>query len=249
MPSAGNRCAARNAAPRRRSLVVTLLAASAASALPGTAGSAELAGYLALGSDYVWRGVSQTDGDPSAQFGIDIAFSTGIFAGAWAATVDFDLSPFNNRDVELAYYAGYGVDTGDRWTLGARAVAFRYPGQEGFVDYEYEEYALSANFDDRLWFEYAYSPNLYNRGRDSHNVELYAETEIAGNLMLGGGVGHYDTSRAFGDSFNYWELGLTRSFGILSADLRYHDSDGYAPIVSSKSRSDARVVLTFRIVF
>jgi uncharacterized protein (TIGR02001 family) len=48
--------------------------------------SAEWAGSanVALTSDYVFRGVSQTDEDPAIQGGFDVSHDSGLYIGTWA---------------------------------------------------------------------------------------------------------------------------------------------------------------------
>lgn len=211
--------------------------------------AADATGYVLLATDYVWRGVSQTDGDPAAQIGADIRFETGVFAGLWLSTVDIQSAPDHERDLESNFYLGYSLEVGERWLLGASVIARDYPGSKGDVDYDYVEYALSASLDDRYWLEYAYSPDIYNTGRHTHDIELFAEWPFPADTRLTAGLGHYDVSDLAGDDYNYWELGLTRAFGPLDVDLRYHDTDGWVPIFSSPSRSDATVVLGLRFTF
>ena len=45
---------------------------------------------LGVTSDYVFRGITQTDFDPALQGGLDYAFGdSGWYVGAWASNVDF----------------------------------------------------------------------------------------------------------------------------------------------------------------
>jgi len=54
--------------------------------------AAEFAGYVALTTDYVKRGVSQSDSDPALQLGADVSFTNGFYLGVWASTTDYRLS-------------------------------------------------------------------------------------------------------------------------------------------------------------
>jgi uncharacterized protein (TIGR02001 family) len=228
-----------------RYLVCTVLLSAAIS----PAWSAELSGYLVVTTDYVWRGVTQSDGDPAVQLGGDIAFNSGIYVGLWGSTIDINNGGDRQRDIELTYYLGYSRDISTRWSLGASVVVYTYPGQTGVVDYNYEEVMLTANYDDRLWFEYAYSPDLYNTGFDSHNVEIFTEWPAGKHLVVGAGAGYYDVSNFVGDGYAYWELGVTRPIGRLDIDLRYHDTSRWVPVISSPDRADARIALSFRLTF
>jgi len=232
--------------PGRYPAVVGLVMILAGS---GAASAAEVSAYASLTSDYVWRGVSQSDGHAAAQLGLDVSFNRGFYAGAWASSVDIDQRPQNRRNIEVAYYAGYSAELGERWSLGGRVVAFTYPGQEGAVDYDYQEYSLIANYNDALWLEYAYSPGIYATDQESHNVEIYGELALPLDLVLGVGAGRYDAAAAFGDHYHHWQIGVTRGIGPIDADLRFHDTDDYVPVVSSRQRSEPRVVLTLRALF
>lgn len=213
------------------------------------AGAVDFSGYLVLTTDYVWRGVTQSDGDPAAQLGGEVRFDVGVYAGIWGSTIDIDNGADRQRDAEVIYYAGYTHDVSNRWTLGGSVVAYTYPGQTGAIDYNYEELIVSANYGDRLWLEYAYSPDLYNTDYESHNVELYGEWPAGRHLIVGAGVGYYDVSDLVGSGYGYWELGITWPIRRFDLDLRYHDTNRSVPIIGMGDRADSRVALSFRVSF
>lgn len=231
------------------SIVRSSLAAAALASLNVPVNAAEFSGYLTLTTDYVWRGVTQSDGDPALQLGGEASFRSGFYAGLWGSTIDIDTGGDRQRDAEMNYYAGYGHDVSAQWTLGLSAVAYTYPGQTGPIDYNYEEYALSVNYDDRVWLEYAYSPDYWGLGIESHNVELISEWLAGEHLVLGAAVGYFDFLGFLDDSYAYWDLGATWPVNRFSIDLRYHDTSGPVFIVSTPDRADARVVLSLRITF
>ena len=70
-----------------------------------------------------------------------------------------------------------------------------------------------------------------------------------GQMTLGAGVGFYDVSNLTGSDYFYWQLGVTRPFGIVDMDLRYFDTSDWVPIVSTPGRAEARIVLSARIQF
>jgi uncharacterized protein (TIGR02001 family) len=109
--------------------------------------------------------------------------------------------------------------------------------------------AWSRNYDDRLWLEYAYSPDLYNTDLDTHNVELFTEWLAGKQLVVGAGVGYYDVSDIVGDGYSYWELGVTLPVHRFDFDLRYHDASRWVPVISSPDRADSRIVFSVRLTF
>ena len=211
--------------------------------------AADFGGYVALATDYVKRGVTQSDGDPALQLGAEVSFDNGFYLGAWGSTMDINNGPTRQRDQEVNYYAGYLLTATDSLRFSAAAVAYVYPGQTGNVDYNYREYSLTGNFDDRVWLEFAYSPDLYNTGYSSTNIDLYAEWPLKNHWAIGAGAGHYDTSKLTGESYQYWQFGITKSFRWADIDLRFHDTDSWVPIISNPDRAKSRVVLKIQIPF
>jgi len=210
---------------------------------------AEFGGYAALTSDYVRRGVTQSNGDPALQLGAEVGFESGFYMGAWASTIDISNGPSRQRDLEVNYYAGFSLDASDSWRISAGAVSYNFPGQTGNVDYDYVEYLLGGSFKDRVWLDVAYSPDLYNTGYSTTNVELYAEWPVGSIWAIGGGVGYYDTSNLTGRSYYYGQLGVTAYLSWVNIDLRAHATDDWVPIISTPDRADSRVALTLQIPF
>jgi uncharacterized protein (TIGR02001 family) len=215
--------------------------------------AAEFSGYVTLTSDYVKRGVTQSDGNPAFQIDADLNFESGFFLGLWSSTIDITNGPSRQRDVEVNYYGGYVFDASNSWQVSVGVVAYRYPGQSGGIDYDYdydyEEYSLGGNFKDRIWIEVAYSPDLYNTGLSSTNVDLYAEWPINSVWAIGGGAGYFDPSNLTRSAYQYWQLGITGSLRWADIDLRVHDTDRWVPIISTPDRAKSRVVLSVQVPF
>lgn len=211
--------------------------------------AAELAGYLSLTTDDVYRGVTQSDGHGAAQIGADISFETGFYFGVWGSTVDIGNGITAGRDTRINYYAGYSHQLAQKWTIGGSVVAYRFPAAFGPLDYDHNEFSMSLNYEDRLWFEYSHIPDYYNSGVRGHNYEMFAEWPFGSQASLSAGIGYFDISAFTGTAYTHWQLGLSRPLGKVGLDLRYHDTDRWVPIVSSADRAGARLVLTARLQF
>ncbi len=210
--------------------------------------AADVTGYAVLTTDYVFRGVTYSDGHGAVQGGIDVALESGLYGGLWASTIDIH-SGSTRRNGEVNYYLGYERDVNADWTVGVNVVAYSFPGADGPIDYDYNEFTAVANFRDRAWIEYSYSPDLFHSSQSTHNLELYAEWPLPRSLLLGAGVGYYDVADLTGVSYGYWQLGVTRPFGRFSIDLRLHDTSREVPIISAPDRAGSRLVLSLRIPF
>ena len=211
----------------------------------GSVAAVEASGYVALTTDYVFRGVTYSDGQAAFQLGGDVAFESGAYFGAWASTADIE-SPNGNsqRDLQLDYYAGYALPVSNSITLGGNIVLYTFPGSDGPVDYDYAEYSLSVNVDDSLWLEYAYALDIFDSGAATHNYSLFGELPLGQAFTVDAGIGYYDLSELSDSGYTYWELGIGWPVGQLGFDLRYHDANDWVPIWSDRSRIDSRVVLT-----
>lgn len=52
--------------------------------------AADFGGYVTLTTDYVKRGVTQSDSNPALQLAAEVGFDNGLFLGVWSSTVDID---------------------------------------------------------------------------------------------------------------------------------------------------------------
>jgi uncharacterized protein (TIGR02001 family) len=214
--------------------------------------AAEISGYLVGTTDYVYRGVTQSDGHGALQGGLDIDFGSGVFLGAWASTVDLTGPGNHDRQTELRVYLGYGFDINDQLRLVLNTVAYRYPGADGGIDYDNQETSISLGIADRFWIEYAYSPNLYNTHRDTHNVELFSEWPLGNAYLVSAGIGHFQvdwpTTIIENNSLD-WQFGVTRSFSVFDVDIRYHEADRPVWVTSTEDRIGSRIALSVRFGF
>ena len=97
---------------RKLTLACSALALAATSAIivAEEASPHSLSANVAMTTDYIWRGISQTDNGPAIQGGIDYAHSSGFYLGTWASNVDFGTGDDSN--IEIDVYGGYGNEVG-----------------------------------------------------------------------------------------------------------------------------------------
>jgi uncharacterized protein (TIGR02001 family) len=103
---------------------ITLGAAVAAVLTSGVA-FAGLTGNAAISSNYIWRGVTQTNDQAGGSGGIDYSHDSGFYAGTWVGNVDFS-GGAGAGEYELDVYAGFGGEAGGfGYDLGV--ITFQYP--------------------------------------------------------------------------------------------------------------------------
>lgn len=122
-------------------LGLTLLAGSAcaadAPAADATAAAAPavaqrsnpLVANLGLYSQYIFRGISQTDKKPALQGGVDYTHASGVYLGLWASNVSWisDAAPNVSASLELDLYGGYRKSVGD-FSYDVGLLRYQYPG-------------------------------------------------------------------------------------------------------------------------
>jgi len=102
-------------------------------ALASESASAGLTGTAALTSDYVFRGVSQTHGDPALQAGFEFAADSGWYLGTWGSNISWlsDLStaaaPISSS-LEVDAYGGYRGKFSEALSFDVGAIYYAYPG-------------------------------------------------------------------------------------------------------------------------
>ena len=113
----------------------------AADAAPAPTPEHTFTGNIGFFSQYIFRGLSQTDRDPALQGGLDYAHSSGLYAGTWASNISWlkenasTASPLvtqgsYNRggSLEWDFYGGYKMTFGD-FGVDVGTLYYWYPGK------------------------------------------------------------------------------------------------------------------------
>jgi uncharacterized protein (TIGR02001 family) len=178
-------------------------------AISGTAHAVDITANGGAVTQYIFRGVPQTDGRAAAQGGLDIE-AAGFYAGTWLSQVDTSARTASGdvaaSGLEYDVYAGYGIDLGD-FSLGIGGTGYFYTDD---FDEEYVELNLSASWK-LISLEYAIGEY------DSSPVEA-DYTYFAGTLEYAGFYGKFGT---WGNDFkgNYWEIGYGNTLSVADKDL------------------------------
>lgn len=90
-----------------------------------------LSANVALTSEYLFRGIAQTNGKPALQGGFDLAHASGFYAGTWGSSISW-LSDGNadiSASLEWDLYAGYTGSLGNAGlSYDVGALLYLYPG-------------------------------------------------------------------------------------------------------------------------
>ena len=214
----------------------TFFVASSAMAWESEDGAHSTSASVALASDYIWRGYSQTDEEMAISGSLDYAHSSGFYAGTWASNVDFG----DDTSIEVDIYAGFSSEFGGSgigYDVGV--LRYIYPGE----DYDWNEVYASLSYS-MFSVGVAHSASVYDSGETGTYYSAGLDYDLPGDFAFSAGFGYYDYDDDVSeDNHTDYRVGLSREFIGFGFDLTYYgmDSDGedaYGDL------ADDRVVLT-----
>jgi uncharacterized protein (TIGR02001 family) len=77
-------------------------------------------------SNYLFRGISQTHGNPAIQGGVDYAHSSGLYAGVWASNIEWVKNALGKGSTEVDFYGGFKKAFAEDWTYDIGLIHYNY---------------------------------------------------------------------------------------------------------------------------
>ena len=129
---------------------------------PSVGSAASVGGAVIVTSDYVLRGVSQTDGQPALQGEAHLNLGSGWSTGVWASQVQI-APPRHTAEVDV-FAQWRGALSGD-FDFGATVTHYGYPGDPRRISYDYEDLAVALAWRDQLYLTASWIPrvNFFDR--------------------------------------------------------------------------------------
>ncbi|MGB1547746.1 MAG: TorF family putative porin [Alphaproteobacteria bacterium] len=188
-----------------------------------------LSANVAFVSDYMFRGLSQLDGEPTLQGGMDFGYDmdgpVDLYLGVWGSGVDFQ-----DATTEFDIYGGLtGEIKGVSWDLGF--IWYTYPGADSALDYDFVEGALGLGYDFGPYavsVGFNYSPEYYADSGDAIYWSAGVDVPLPEGFGLGFHVGYQniDDNAAFGQpDYTDWSVTVSKEFEGFGFSLAYVDTD------------------------
>jgi uncharacterized protein (TIGR02001 family) len=157
-------------------------------------------GGLALTSDYIYRGVSESDGQGAVQGDLHLSSTGGTFLGVWGSSRDSHLEPDANSVLEL--YLGHRFELGTQWSATASARSHYFLGASSYQPSDdYQEISAALTYLDSWSMSVTSIPNAVRYWyflRLSRSPAWIADTSgqwaLTPRLLLTGGAGYYYSS-------------------------------------------------------
>lgn len=203
-----------------------------ASPLQAATNSFSVSGDVALTTDYVFRGLTQTNEEVAIQGGIGIDHSSGGYASVWGSSLNFDESTTQDRaHVEIDYIIGYSKSSPAGVTYDLGWIYYTYPGAAGHLNYDFHELALSMDYERKgatLGLAYNFSPEFFGEVGKAH----YFQLQLGQTLKQGIGLSAYVGRQTFSDNDlagdDYTDYGVSLSYAIkdlFDVSVHYTDTD------------------------
>jgi uncharacterized protein (TIGR02001 family) len=188
-------------------------------------------GNASLTTDYIFRGLTQTNKRPALQAGIEADHASGFYAGAWGSNISWlsDLGGISSS-LEIDAYLGYRTKVAGDVGLDFGIYTYYYPGDfpSGFTNANTTEIYGAISYGIA---SLKYSHTLTNAfgfpdTKNSGYLDLSANWEFSPSWVLNAHVGHQRIDGFSAASYTDWKLGVTKNFeGNWSIALAYFDTN------------------------
>lgn len=215
-----------------------------------------LSSNVGLFSDYVFRGVTQTDSDPAIQGGLDLTHESGFFAGVWGSNVESDATDttvvnYDGVNLELDTYVGWSSEVADKTTVTVKALRYIYPGTR-FHPNNTNEFSLYLGHDFG-----AFSGKVgLNYSDDFYGLDEATYLDLGVSIPVGPvtvglhyGVQEFENDAAGGDGYQDYSVGVSGTAAGLSLGLTYTGTDGVAAFNATRQAYDDAVVFSVSRTF
>jgi uncharacterized protein (TIGR02001 family) len=172
-----------------------------------------ISGNVALVTDYRFRGVSLSAGDPALQGGIDVVHDSGFYIGTWASSIQGG-TPYG--EVELDVYGGWTGEVASGVTVDVGLLYYIYPTTDD---------PLNLDPDTDYFEPYAsVATSLGPIGATFGVAYAWEQDSLGGN----------DNLYVYTD----WTLGIPNTPVSLSAHLGYTDGVLAPPLLAGTGDDD-----------
>jgi uncharacterized protein (TIGR02001 family) len=196
-------------------------------------------------SDYIFRGISQTDENPAAQGSVDLTYGL-FYAGVWSSNVDFGPGSPN---AEIDVYAGIKptLGAGPFWgpvTFDFGVIYYAYPAaDDDAAELDYVEFKAGYSMESP-WIKgltsgttFYYSPEYGGEVGEVFTLESAASYALpqlgifTPSISGAWGTVYGDRDEGFtpggtgAEDYQYWNAGLALAVEKFTFDFRYWDTD------------------------
>lgn len=232
----------------RRGILPLTIAIAAGVGLPALNARADvsLSGNAALTTDYIWRGTTQTQGDPAVQAGFKVAGDSGFYVSVWGSNVEF--APETHASSEFDSTLGWGRSISDNWALDVNMLHYRYPSTT--VDLNWTELNSTLTYAGNFWLSIGWSPEALGSEASGFYTQLGAKFPLGEHFRLEAAAGYYALDAVYDDSYLHGQLSAVWAIkGPLELRVTAHATDSSAEKIFGEEFAGDRVEAALQASF
>jgi uncharacterized protein (TIGR02001 family) len=196
--------------------------APAASA-PAAPEASPLSFNVGLTSDYRYRGISQSRLKPAIQGGVDYAFASGFYIGAWASSIKWVKDAGGDASAEIDLYGGYKGEIAKDLTYDVGVLTYQYPRNHLTTSTNTTEIYGALTYGPAT-LKYSHSvTNLFGftDSKNSGYLDLSATFEVGPAIQLIPHVGYQRVAHLSDASYTDYSFTVGKDFSgfFLSAAI------------------------------
>lgn len=212
-----------------RCSLAAMVLASTLGAFSTAASAATLTGNFGLVSDYLFRGISQTDEGMALQGGFTLGFENGFYLSTWGSSIKF-----GEGSMELDLLAGWAGAINDDWSTDIGIMQYRYPKGDNQTDqFNFNEIYGKLLYKD-LVLGVAYSNDYFGTDVDQYyylSADYSYPVTDAVKLLVHAGFNKFEDNAQYntfiaagplsGSDYIDWSVGVATTILGADASIKY----------------------------
>lgn len=206
-------------------------------------------GSIGATSDFVFRGLSYSGGDPALQASLDLEMARGAYVGTFVSSTNPNPGPSPSAEVDL--WAGYHRTLGNSMSTDLRYTHYMYPDDPRVADYDRDEFTASLGIRNALFLSATYSPNTEAIAStagiatgDAWALEISALHQFTPRWSLALGGGRYLLSDVYEEDYDYWGATLSADFTPVEVHFAVLGADDTAERLFTSRAAGERFAVT-----
>lgn len=203
-------------------------------------------GSALIASDYMFRGISNSNLRPQVQADFNLSIEGGLYMGVWASNTNFGGA---GNSMEFDPYIGFSHGIGDSdFSFDLGYWSYNYPGSGSNLDYG-EVYAYLNYSKDKItispsvWWTDNYFGEDFLDDVSALAYEVTVGYEFCEGLASSLRVGEQTFDSEYDNlNFTYWDIGVDYTVDEWTIGLRWHDTDGIDPFLANPNLADGEMV-------
>jgi uncharacterized protein (TIGR02001 family) len=228
--------------------LITTICALACALGPARSEAADFSGNATLTSDYVWRGSTQTHGDPAVQAGFKLAGASGAYASAWGTNVEF--APETHASSELDFTVGWSNALSDDWALDINLLRYQFPSTT--IDLNWTELNSTLTWKNNYWASVGWSDEALGYDASGTYALVGAKHPVNDTFRFEAALAHYflDDAVVVEDGYTHGSVSAVWAFHApFELRVTAHGTDSNAKRIFGEDFAGSRIEAALQASF